>query len=101
MVGGEVLNVLDCSERGLRCTVPEAPLPKVGDDIRGRVRFPPAAPSSRGVEVYVEGVVTRAHEDSLGVQFTAVWIPREVILAERRRSGLLPGQERHESRSEG
>lgn len=87
-VGDDVLAVLDCSERGLRCSLPSAPVPAIGDDIRGRVHFP------TGAQVDVEGAVTRVLPDAIAVQFTSLWVPKGVIIAERRSLGLLPGQER-------
>ena len=82
---GGSYEVLDCSERGLLIVrSPTAPV-EAGIDIQGRVRFP------TGVEVPVEGVVQRAQEDAIAIQFTGIWIPRDVILAELRRlrQGLM------------
>lgn len=78
-VGGGVYEVLDCSERGLRVARSEAPLLEPSVDFQGRVRFPP------GTEVPIEGVVLRVQEDAIAIQFTGLWIPRDVILAELRR----------------
>ena len=77
--------VLDCSERGLLVVRAGDALAEIGLDIQGKVRFP------TGVEVSVEGVVVRAQEDAIAVQFTGLWIPRDVILAEQRRlrQGLM------------
>jgi hypothetical protein len=79
-VGAGTYEVLDCSERGLRVvrTDEAAPL-ESAVDLQGRVRFPP------GREVMIEGVVLRVQEDAIAIQFTGLWIPRDVILAELRR----------------
>ncbi len=77
--------VLDCSERGLLIARTSDAPAEMGLDIQGRIRFP------TGVEVTVEGVVVRAQEDAVAIQFTGLWIPRDVILAEQRRlrQGLM------------
>ena len=88
-VGGATYEVLDCSERGLLIVrSADAPV-ETGLDVHGKVRFP------TGVEVPVEGVVLRAQEDAIAIQFTGLWIPRDVILAELRRlrQGLLKDDE--------
>jgi hypothetical protein len=79
--GGGAFEVVDCAERGLRY-VPSgagATLPAVGTDIRGTIRFPD------GPEVPVEGVVVRVTGDGIAVNFTQLWIDKEVIEQERRR----------------
>ncbi len=81
IVAGASFEVLDCSERGLLLVRSGDALAETGFDIQGKVRFP------TGVEVPVEGVVLRAQEDAIAVQFTGIWIPRDVILAELRRMG--------------
>ncbi len=84
-VGGAAYQVLDCSERGLLVVRSGDALTEPGLDLQGKVRFP------TGVEVTVEGVVVRAQQDAIAIQFTGLWIPRDVILAELRRlrQGLL------------
>jgi len=84
-VGGASYEVLDCSERGLLIARSADAPSETGLDVHGRVRFP------TGVEVPVEGVVLRAQEDAIAIQFTGLWIPRDVILAELRRlrQGLM------------
>jgi hypothetical protein len=77
LCGGRALEVVDCSERGLRFTPLDAP-PDVGAELSGLVRFPP------GNEVQIEGAVLRVQGDmTVAVLFTTRWIPREVIVAER------------------
>ena len=77
--GGGAFEVVDCAERGIRYVPIHNPLPEVGSDVRGTVRFPD------GPEVPVEGVVVRAGGDGIAVNFTQLWIDKEVIEAERRR----------------
>ena len=79
IVGGGTYEVLDCSERGLRVTRAGAAFLETSVDLQGRVRFPP------GNEVMIEGVVVRVQDDAIAIQFTGLWIPREVILGELRR----------------
>jgi hypothetical protein len=78
-IGAARYDVLDCSERGLLVVRSDEALVEAGLDFHGRIRFP------TGAEVTVEGVVVRAQEDAVALQFTGLWIPREVILAEQRR----------------
>jgi len=75
---GGAFEIVDCAERGIRYVAPSR-LPEVGSDVRGTVRFPD------GPEVPVEGVVVRAGGDGIAVNFTQLWIDKEVIERERRR----------------
>ena len=77
--GGGAFEVVDCAERGLRYFPVSDRLPPIGSDVRGTVRFPD------GPEVPVEGVVVRASGDGVAVNFTQLWIDKEVIERERRR----------------
>jgi hypothetical protein len=77
--GGGTFEVVDCAERGMRYVAMHRPLPEVGSDVRGTVRFP------EGPEVPVEGVVVRSGDDGVAVNFTQLWIDKEVIELERRR----------------
>jgi hypothetical protein len=77
--GGGVFDVVDCAERGIRYVAMTDRLPEVGSDVRGTIRFPD------GPEVPVEGVVVRAADDGIAVNFTQLWIDKEVIERERRR----------------
>lgn len=79
IVGGSSYEVCDCSERGLLVARIGAALLEASVDIQGRVRFP------TGAEVTIEGVVLRVQEDAIAIQFTGLWIPRDVILGELRR----------------
>ena len=78
-VGGGTYEVLDCSERGLGVARAGAALLETTTEVQGRVRFPP------GNEVMIEGVVLRVQDDAIAIQFTGLWIPRDVILGELRR----------------
>lgn len=73
--------VVDCSERGMRCIPAGTDLPESGSDISGIIAF------RSGARVEVEGVVVRS-EDDVAVHFTTLWIAREVIVAEQRRMRL-------------
>ena len=79
--GGRSFEVVDCAERGVRYVPARGlpGLPPVGSDVRGTIRFP------GGREVPVEGVVVRAGGDGIAVNFTQLWIDKEVIEGERRR----------------
>lgn len=79
--GGGAFEVVDCAERGLRYVASEASgrLPELGSDVRGTIRFPD------GPEVPIEGVVVRAGHDGIAINFTQLWIDKEVIERERRR----------------
>jgi hypothetical protein len=78
LMAGRSVEVLDCSERGLRYALDEAPPhPEIGTELRGRVRFPP------GNEVEIEGAILRVQLREVAVLFTTQWIPREVIVSER------------------
>lgn len=79
LVAGRSYEVLDCSERGLLVARSEAAMLEAAVDIQGRVRFPP------GNEVIIEGVVLRVQDEAIAIQFTGLWIPRDVILGELRR----------------
>ena len=76
--GGRAFEVVDCAERGLRYLASPEP-PVVGSDVRGTIRFP------QGPDVPIEGVVVRAGADGVAVNFTHLWIDKEVIARERRR----------------
>jgi hypothetical protein len=78
-VGSGVYEVLDCSERGLLVARTGAASLETSLDVQGRVRFP------TGTDVTIEGVVLRVQDDAIAIQFTGLWIPRDVILAELRR----------------
>lgn len=79
LIGGGAFEVVDCAERGVRYVPVSERIPAVGSDVRGTIRFPD------GPEVPVEGVVVRVGGDGVAVNFTRLWIDKEVIERERRR----------------
>jgi hypothetical protein len=79
LMGDQSFEVVDCAERGLRYLPLHGSIPEVGADVRGTVRFP------GGPEVEIEGVVVRAVAEGIGVNFTELWIDKEIIERERRR----------------
>lgn len=79
IIGSGSYDICDCSERGLRVARANAGPLETSVDIQGRVRFP------TGTEVTIEGVVLRVQKDTIAIQFTGLWIPRDVILGELRR----------------
>ena len=78
LLGDDAYEVLDCSERGLRCGVGRGVNPTVGDEIRGVVRF------RRGAEVHVAGVITRVEAGGVSVRLAGGGIPLRVMLEEQR-----------------
>jgi hypothetical protein len=79
LTGGIEFDVVDCAERGIRYAAMSERMPAIGTDVRGTIRFPD------GPEVPVEGVVVRVARDGVAVNFTQLWIDKEVIERERRR----------------
>jgi hypothetical protein len=76
---GAVLNVIDCSETGLRYELPGGePPPPLGSEVRGVVRFRP------GAETAIEGVVVRVSDGAAALRLTGEGIPLRTILAEQR-----------------
>lgn len=72
-----VLQVVDCSERGLRYLAPPHTPPARGTRLQGRLRFP------RGVELDVEGVVVRVKGQEVAVRLAEPGVPFRVILQEQ------------------
>ena len=78
VMGDRTLEVIDCSESGLRYVLPKTEShPEIGSEIRGVVRF------SGGEEVEVEGVVARLKGRSVAVCFSGTKIPFSTILTEQ------------------
>ena len=78
IVGDAAVEVMDCSESGLRYAVsPAWPPPEIGSDVHGVVRF------RGGDEVEVTGVVTRLDGQSAALRFTGAGIPFSTILSEQ------------------
>ncbi|MDQ6886431.1 MAG: PilZ domain-containing protein [Gemmatimonadota bacterium] len=78
-MGERVVQVLDCSERGLRYLLDAEPVPAIGTEIAATIRFPGGALAS------IEGVVVRIQNRAVGVEFTGLWLAPELIEAEQRR----------------
>jgi len=78
-VGDASLEVVDCSESGLRFElVRGAEPPPPGTRVRGTVRF------VSGDEVEIEGYVTRTGADGVAVRFTEKPIPFRTVLEEQK-----------------
>lgn len=77
VTGDRVLQVLDCSERGVRFLAHSHAMPETGERIRGRIRF------SRGAEVTVEGVVVRVFGPQVALRLDPPGIPFREILQEQ------------------
>jgi len=89
---GRRLEVLDCSESGLRYALPaREPPPPVGSEIRGTVEFHGRAKHD------IDGVVRRVHDGAVAVRFTGSSVPFATVLAEQkylRKHYLTPARER-------
>ena len=85
------LEVIDCSESGLRYALPGAESqPEIGGEVRGVVHF------HAGGEMKVEGVISRLYGRSVAVSFSGAKIPFSTILKEQhylRRHYLIPPPE--------
>ncbi len=74
----QALEVVDCSESGLRYVLPsEEPVPQIGSEVRGVLRF------HGGEEVNVEGVVSRLDGPTAAVLLSGGEIPFAIILREQ------------------
>lgn|GEM_PF-1320474 len=81
------LEVLDCSETGLRYRLSGEPAPEVGAEVEGRLRL------GSGRDLRVHGRVTRVREGSVALDLSEPGIPFRVILQEQihlRRCALAP-----------
>ncbi len=81
------LEVLDCSETGLRYRLSGEPAPEVGAEVEGRLRL------GSGRDLRVHGRVTRVREDAVALDLSEPGIPFRVILQEQihlRRCSLPP-----------
>ena len=77
IVGTQVLQVVDCSEKGLRFRAAPQEVPEVGTRVQGRLRFP------RGAEVVIDGTVVRVKDDEVALHLTDAGVPFRVILQEQ------------------
>jgi len=77
---GELLRVVDCSERGFRVEVPKhLALPSLEDQLLGRIRFPDQS------TVGVCGIVRHRRGRVVGVHFDDPGVPWRVMLKEQLR----------------
>ncbi len=77
LVGQGDLEVLDCSELGLRYEAADPHHPEVGATVEGRVIF------NRGVEIPVAGEVVRIQGGTIALWFRALALSYTVIVAEQ------------------
>lgn len=77
VIGTDMHEILDCSERGLRFRVTGEP-PVAGSTFDGMVRF------QTGSEVAVAGEVIRIQESEVAVRLGDPGIPLSVVLDEQR-----------------
>ena len=77
VLGGSIVEVVECSEHGLHFLAPEDEVPAPGAAINGRLRFP------RGEEVRVQGTVVRVQGPEVSVRLTGDGIPFGTILKEQ------------------
>jgi hypothetical protein len=79
LVTGRLLEVIECSESGLRYALPDhEPPPPLGCEVRGVVGFRGRASHA------VDGVVHRVRSGLVAVRFTRASIPFATILAEQK-----------------
>jgi hypothetical protein len=77
--GGITVEVVDCSESGLRYERAENdPRPAVGSEFRGVIHFP------TGDQLEVEGVIARVDKRTVAVRLVGSGIPYATILKEQR-----------------
>lgn len=72
------LEVVDCSERGLRFRAPDGPAPDPGTTVHGTLVF------RRSGTVDVEGAVVRIQDGEVAVHLTEPGVPFSLIWAEQR-----------------
>lgn len=72
------LEVVDCSEKGLRFRLPDGPAPEVGTAVQGTLVF------RRGTTVDVEGEVVRIQDGEAAVHLTERGVPFAQIWSEQR-----------------
>ena len=82
MLARTELEVVDCSERGLRYIAGATPLPDIGTEILGTLRL-----VSGGAPIAVIGVVVRVHEGEIALQLTKPGIPVQRVFQEQRYLG--------------
>ncbi len=78
LLGDAGLEVVDCSERGLRLRVGDTPMPALGTRLRGTLVF------RRGETEEVEGAVVRVQAGEVAVHLTERGVPFSRIWEEQR-----------------
>jgi hypothetical protein len=76
-IGQITYDIVQCSERGVRYEVPDRPLPALGAELSGVIRF------RRGAQVEVAGEVTRAHSGEVVLFLRLQGIPFSEMLLEQ------------------
>lgn len=77
VLGSNICEVLDCSEKGVRFRATCMLRPARGDMLEGKLRFP------RGEELAVHGEVVRIEEDRVALELSGRGVPFGVILQEQ------------------
>lgn len=77
VIGNEICEVVDCSERGVLYRPSTALHPQIGAAVSGTLRFP------SGTAVPVAGTVVRAAEAEVAVHLGGEGIPFSIILREQ------------------
>lgn len=72
------LEVVDCSEKGLRFRAPDGPVPEPGTHVQGTLVF------RHGATEEVEGAVVRIQDGEVAVHLTERGVPFSRIWAEQR-----------------
>ncbi len=79
-LGGRELEVVDCSEKGVRYVAPAGqPLPEAGDRITGEIRL-----LSRTERLALDGTVLRCFGNEVAVELDHPGIPLQAIFGEQR-----------------
>jgi hypothetical protein len=77
VLGDNISEVLDCSERGLRFKSSSPDIPALGGCVMGRLRF------QRGEELHLRGEVVRVENDEVAISLVESGIPFGTILQEQ------------------
>jgi hypothetical protein len=78
VVDGRELEVVDCSENGLRYRAEPGAVPAWGSEIQGELRF------RRGATVEIEGTVVRRQAGEVALRLAETRIPLKIIFDEQR-----------------
>lgn len=77
VLGSNICEVLDCSEKGVRFQATSLLSAAPGTTFVGKLRFP------RGEELLVRGVVVRVEEERVSLELAGAGVPFGVILQEQ------------------